>query len=275
MSKSTRKARAAAAIPGSVAADPTITIEDAPALDVAYSADTKNLESSDWLIDANSVFTVDELAEFPLVIQKTKVGTRVRIWRDARGTWFREAGLLRIQRHGENDRRSYVITLFKGATQADLERLLDYVHAARRGACGRIWQRLEADWADDKTLNVRFRSFQYGDPYTNRDDSPVVIVCDEPRCLEKWHAGVGDTHVLDATEDRGKRIDYKVSVRKEVDDRDELGWYVDLYVPEFFGRPEEVASLMVDLQWMQEACRRANQPNPEPTADEALTEVTA
>lgn len=275
MSKHTRKARAAAARPGSIAANPKINIRNKVSVGATFDDDNPKSLYGERLIDPADVFTADELAEMPLVIRMTKTGERVKIWRDARGEWFREAGILRIQKQADGH-HGYVIILDRGATESDLKKLLKIVQDARAGSTERHWQQLlEMAGADEKTLTHRFLSMSYVDPYVHADNSPLVTVCDEPRCVKKWHAGEGSVHTLDSAEDSSERIDYQITVQKDVDDQAGLGWYVNVHVPEFYGRPEDVASLVVDLQWMQEACRRANQPNPEATGGEVRAEVTA
>ena len=270
MSKSTRKARAKAARPGTVASDPEITIRPKPRQAVPLGRGVESV-GADPLVDVSTVFTRDELAEMPLIIQRTAMGVRVQVWRSLQGQWYRKGGVLRIQPH--EGQRVYKIILYRGATTEDLDELLREVAAMRAGETSRAWEKLDVKWGDDRTFLHRFSSYPYDDPYVCADYSARVRICDEPRCREKWHPD-GTYHTLDSITRKlpERRGGYEIEVCKRFGKS--ARWTVDVFADEFYGTPEDVASFVSDLQWMQEECRRANLPNPEPTAGEILKQAS-
>lgn len=118
MSKATRKARAAAARPGTIAADHRIDIDDR----IVRNPSTPSREERSELPEPRLRRVVeDEVAHLPLFVRTTE-RNRVRIWRSADGSWWRTGGSVRIQRWPTPDgERAFVVTLYKGANRGDIE----------------------------------------------------------------------------------------------------------------------------------------------------------
>lgn len=253
-SKRTRLARAATATRGTVAADRRIIIEDKPNVKASIhtGAEIRSAAPARSLRDL-----VDELPGMPVVVRRTGDGKRVRVWRTADGRWWRCGGIVRIQKWGPaGGERHFVVTLFTGANESDVEFLLSLVEDARRGeGFGPIWGPVDASWADELTFSTASSSRRYADPYTTIDRSPDVIVCDEPLCRKAWHPDWAD-HVLDeaAQSTVGKR--FEVIVRRPVGGDDP--WTVEVHADDFFGSPADVSTFVNDLNWMQAECERAN-----------------
>lgn len=262
MSKATRKARAAAARPGTIAADHRIAIDDRPARTV-YTDGSKQARKR--YCDPSESFTDEELATLPLRITNAP-SSRVLVWRGPDGTWYRNGAWLRIRPRKDGAGREYQIVLLKGANRDDLQVMLRAIARLRNGEHHQRWKRVNPtepgwEWADDQTYTYSFCSRTYNDPYTHSDRSPDVTACTEPRCRDRWDEEYG-VHVVDEVkrtfESDSGPYSYSVRVTRGLD---EDQWSVDVYTDDFFGTPDDVARLLNDLQWMQEECRRANQPN--------------
>ncbi len=249
--KRARKARARNARRRSVAADHRIVIEDVPAPGI-YLADNPTKTSRGQLCDPRELFSADELASMPLVIRKTPSGARARVWRSHDGTWYRCGGYLRIE--DVNGRRVFQITLSKGANLDDLAFLRREVDRLRTGNSRRTWRGVVGSLADERTLVHEFRHRPYADPYLNRDPSPRVRVCEEPKCRDQWH-GDYDAHTLDAVSHDTDDGSYSIAVRRE---RNASTWCVTVYADDFYGTPKDVSAFVNDLQWMRAECERAN-----------------
>jgi hypothetical protein len=257
--KKTRKERAKAARPGSVAADSRIHIQSTPSNTVVFQSEQrKKSPAGNRMFNLGAVFSMDDIAAMPVVIRKTSRGSRVKVWRTGLGTWHRECGLVRVQM--QDGVRSVVITLFKGANEADLRFLKDAVDTVRSGHGGRDWVKVTAPWADDQTYSLIFNSRNYADPFERSDPSPSVWVCDEPHCLAKWHTEESSFHTMERVENEvGKYASYTIEICKDAR-RPRSSWFIDVVAAEFTeAAPEHVASFVNDLQWMAEECRRANQ----------------
>lgn len=260
MSKVSRKARAAAARPGTIAADHRLEIGE------KISRSAKVVRESDAVFPQTRRLAEDELAHLPLYVVNTKTGRRACVWRSGDGRWWRRGGAARIQRWPTPDgERAFVIFLHKGANRDDLKFLLRTVERARAGkGIDEQWSLLTSSWADDVTYTLDYPSRRYDDPYTHEDRCPAVTACTEPRCRDRWHEEYG-VHTVDEVERKlhGDAGHYSVRVTRALDEPE---WTVDVYTDEFYGTPDDVAQLVNDLQWMQVECRRANQPN-EPAAE--------
>jgi hypothetical protein len=251
-----REARAAAARPGTVAADPTIEIRDTPDLHARTRTHRERNEDVASLRDAK--LAENELAGAPLFVVRSSTPKPALVWRGGTGMWFRRGGAVRIQRWPQPDGpRSFVVSLHEGANKDDLEFLLYAVERARRGEGLVEWDQVTAPWADELTFKLAYTSAQYEDPYTTRDLSPKVAPCDDPVCVDKWHEEYGE-HTIDTVERKlvSGGGQYVVSVYRLVD---EDRWKVSVFTDEFYGSPEDVAMLVSDLQWMAAECRRANE----------------
>lgn len=251
--KATRHARAAVARRGTVAADRRIVIEDSPT--VAMIATGRKLKSATTPRGLRALG--EELQGIPVVVRRTSVGRRVRVWRTANGEPWRQGGIVQLRKWAPagGDRR-FVVTLFKGANVDDVEFLMWMVKVARRGeGFGQIWGRVEADWADELTFSTGTASRPYGDPYSMIDSSPDAVVCDEPLCSATWHADWQE-HVVDQASHHEAGKSWDVRVRRPVDGSEP--WSVDVVVDDFFGSPADVAELVNELSWMRAECERAN-----------------
>jgi hypothetical protein len=257
MSKATRKARAAAAVPGTVAADRRIDIDER----VDPRGEVLSREERAALPQARLRRLVEqEFAHLPLRVRNTTQGRRVRIWRSVDGRWWRLGGAIRIQRWPvEGGERAFVVTLFKGANEDDLQVLLRAVEKARTGAgFEALWSPLEADWADDLTFSYRWAR-AYDDPFTHSDPARDVAACTDALCVDRWHDECGRHHldeVVKELPDGAGR--YRIVVGKDFDDNGR-GWIVDVYTDEFYGSAADVASFVSDLQWMQAVAEKANE----------------
>ena len=255
MSKTTRKARAAEAHRGSIAADHRIVIEHTPSSG-AVVVMLRNEEPSAAAVR----LAEDEFAHLPLFVVRSRIGARARVWRGSDGKWWRAGGMVHIRRWPDaGGERAFVVFLFKGANEGDLNLLLDFVKRARTGVgFDAEWRKITSPWADEYTFALALNSRRYADPYTSEDRSQRVVVCDDALCVEKWHT-VHGRHELDGVSKKlpDCRGSYQVSVTRELDAD---AWTVDVYTDDFYGAPEDVAGFVSDLQWMQEACRRANTP---------------
>lgn len=253
--KTTRKNRARAAIPGTIAANPRIIVEDSPDLE----AETGSIDKITSGIDVRDLFTADELSELPIVIRNSRV-ERTRVWRSGNGEWWRVGGRLRLQLDRRTGIRSLVVLLCRGANEDDLQWILRAANRTRATDLGALWDRIEASWADERTFTLGFCARPYGDPYTHRDASPEVVACDMDLCRDKWHHRNG-VHVLDEIERNlpEKRGTYRLRVIHEgANDDAGNGWIVETYTDDFYGIADDVATFVNDLQWMQGECNRAN-----------------
>lgn len=257
MSKATRKQRARKAPPRTIAADPRIVVihEPEPVITVERPKNS--------YVDPRDVFSKSELASMPITIGNARRG-RVRVWRGQDGNWYRHGGWLRIQPNREGDSSRLLIRLAKGANERDLNHLLGIAEQVRSGVTKRTWRKLSPEapgleWADDRTFSFAYTSIKYVDPYANEDRSPRVRACTEKACREAWHE-VGGFHEIDSVrrELPAGGGEYSIRVTKPVDAKLTERWTVDVYTDEFYGTPEDVASFVSDLQWMQEECRSAN-----------------
>lgn len=255
MSKGTRKARAAAAANGTVASQRAVRIIDRPMTDVVTREENRQRQ----YVDPARAFTADELATMPVVVAESRAG-RVTVWRGADGTWYRVGGSLRIQPAKDGSGSQFKILLYKGATYDDLKVLEREASRTKAGDGGRLWVKRGTDWApwaDDRTYTFAFTNRTYADPYTHVDHSPRVAVCTMPGCLDQWHEVGFGVHRFDFVQrDLGSRGLYSIGVTRGTDRDDQ--WIVDVYTDEFYGRAEDVASLVNDLQWMRAECDRAN-----------------
>lgn len=259
MSKNTRKARAAGAIRGTVAADHRIEIDDR----VDPNPEMPSREERTAVPAPGMRRTVeDEVAHLQLFVRKTTRGDRVRIWRSSDGLWWRIPGAVRIQRWPTPDgERAFVLTLYKGANADDIEFLLRAVADARTGkGFETLWRPLVAPWADDLTFLFKWAR-RYNDPFTHSDTSPRVSPCTDAKCVDVWHDDFG-MHHLDGVSRRlpERRGKYEIRVVRHEGEP----WNVDVFTDEFYGTPEDVTAFVNDLTWMQEECRRANLPNEVP-----------
>lgn len=261
MSKTTRRARAAKAPIGSVAANHRIVINSSVSSSTIYEGDAP--EGDEVFLAPSDLFTAEELATMPLVVKQSVRG-RALVWRSSNGDWWRQGAYLRVQKRVGGDGHEFRIIVYKGANEADLQDLLNVVQKLRLGdgyQDRKLWARIDADWAGERDIKLRFGHRKYADPWTAKDESPAVLVCDEPRCREKWHTRDYPYHLLDEVRRQPRTgIDYWACVAKDVKDTGR-GWYLEVSVAEFEGSIEDMGALVSDLQWMQEECRRANQAN--------------
>jgi hypothetical protein len=239
-----------------VAADRRIIVEDAP----STSADVHSKSSMRSTVSARQARVAeDEFAHLPVLVRRSTAGARVRVWRTGDGQWWRQGGMVRVQKWpAEGGRRMFVVTLFKGANVADVRFLLDLVEWARHGeGFPEVWAPLEADWADDLTFSTGSASRSYTDPYTHLDNSPDAVACEEPLCPSTWHSEYED-HVLDEAYRQSESASWEIRIRRPAEGS--VPWSVSVHVVDFDGSPTQVAELVNDLQWMQAECDRANMP---------------
>lgn len=249
--KVARKQRARNSRSGSVAADDRLDVADAP-----ERAIPRDAALAEW-VDPVDFFDGEQLATMPLSVRNVW-RNRVKVWRGSDGAWYRHAGFLRIQE--ENDGvRKFVVLLSRGANRSDLDSLLAAVKRNRAGESGRVWVKRDVGWggwADDRTFTYALTSRLYVDPYTHYDVDPEVVACEEASCCKQWHED-DDNHELDRVSADRPGGRYSISVNRSSADP-EAPWFVNVYADDFEGTPEMVAAFVSDLQWMQEACRRAN-----------------
>ncbi|GAA1733049.1 hypothetical protein [Microbacterium paludicola] len=267
MPDSTRETRSGAARRGTIAADPDVDISDAPIVTA------KTVKPSEDALPRQERLAETHIAGLPVLIRETVRGSRVHVWRDPQGSWWRNPGTVSIRPALDGDGRAIVVTLYVGANESDLKWLLEWVDRARSGAgLDSDWQHVSAEWADDHTFVLDYDSRPYADPYTHRDKSPKVTVCGEPLCIHKWHTE-DSWHELDSVyEEPHPGVTYSISVEKLLaeDENDEPdGWFVNVHTSEFYGTPDDVARFVNDLQWMQQECRRANEADSARTREEA------
>lgn len=245
-SKATRRARAAAARPGTIAADHRIIIDDTPDTDAEQSRLTGTSKRR------NARLADAELAALPLIVRRTSGSQRVRVWRTADGRWWRRGGTIRIQKWPTPDgERAFVINVWRGANSDDVKFMQRIVEGARRGEdFDFLWSPITSDWADEHTYHS-VTSRPYSDPYTHGDYAGRVSICDEPLCRSQWHDGT-PLHELDTAEGPG----YSIIVGR-VDD--EPLWHVDVYADGAEFTPRELTGFVNDLQWMRAECERANE----------------
>lgn len=250
MNKATRKARAAAAQPGTIAANHRIDVRDEPIAEVITQA-----EAAAKCLDPAEYIPKPELAAMPVRIVAGRLD-RVEVWKDTSGAWWRYGASVRIQKSAGTAEREYRVILAKGANEDDLKFALATIAKARASETGAHWRRVTAPWADERTFCLAFANRQYVDPYTHGDYSPCVVVCDEPRCKESWHrSGAAHEIALISVELPDERGRYDVAVRRELNSR---SWVVDVLTEEFYGAAEDVARFISDLQRMHAECARAN-----------------
>ena len=251
--KATRHARAKVARRGTVAADRRIVIEDVPT--VATIATGRKLKSATPPRDLRALG--EELQSIPVVVRRTSVGRRARVWRTANGEPWRQGGIVQLRKWAPaGGERRFVVTLFKGANVDDVEFLMWMVAVARRGeGFGQIWERVEADWADELTFSTGTASRPYEDPYTMIDRSPGAVPCDEPLCSAKWHPDYED-HVLDEASHHEAGRSWEIEVYRPLGVSEP--WKMSVHVDDFYGDPADVAAFVQDLQWMRAECERAN-----------------
>ncbi|KJL35460.1 hypothetical protein [Microbacterium azadirachtae] len=256
--KKARKARAKAALPGTIAADSRIDIQSEPEGHTVFTnQNPKKAPSGRRLVDLADVFGGDDLAQMPVIVRETSIGNRVRVWRAPDGSWHRRGGgVLLKMRKGT---RSFVITTYKGANEKDLLNLIGVVEDVAEGKKRKHWEKVDEAWADDRTFKLVFNSRRYADPFDHADPSPRVFFCSESRCIERWHTDESTFHTLDHVEKEvGKYASYVIEVNKNALEANS-SWFVDLVTTEFSeATPTQVASLVNDLQWAAEECRRAN-----------------
>jgi len=272
MSKLARRTRAAGARPGTIAADRRVAIIDEPeSRDSIHYSDDAPIAS---YVSPVAAFTEEELETMPLVVVDSTT-SRVQVWRGPDGTWYRRGSWLRIQPRPDGEGSQFKILLCKGANLDDLEGMLQVVKRTRAGHREQRWEKRGTDWAtwaDDRTFTFAFHSRPYADPYTHVDRSPDVVACTEPLCSARWHES-WDVHQLDRTEVEMAGAAYEVRVTRSID-AVESPWAVEVHITDFIGTPGQVAALVSDLQWMQEACKRANEPvaaDPVPTVADSRT----
>lgn len=241
--QATRDRRAAAAPEGCIAADPSIDIAETPDVDAGTTAPPAEATPRE------ERFAEAELAGLPLVLRESRT-RRVKVWRDGRGRWWRRGGSVRVQpverEHGAEP-RAFVVTLHEGANEDDLRFLLNMVKRARTGAG---WDTL---WRPAGTAAhlLGYDSRLYADPYSHSDSSARVAVCDEPRCVHRWHLAEWSLHQMDEIRKDG----YVISVERA---HDEDSWRVAVDARDFAGTPAEVAAFINDVEWARRDCERAN-----------------
>lgn len=261
-SKATRRARAAAARPGTVAADHRIIIEDTP------DTDAEVTKPSGTATRRHARLADTELARLPLIIRHGTAGRRARIWRTTDGQWWRRGGTVQIRRCPSLDgARAFVVTIWKGANSDDVRFMLKTVERTRRGEdFGFFWDRIVAGWADEHTYTSG-TSRVYRDPYTHGDFSQRPMVCDVPLCRSQWHEG-DPLHEVGAIDGDG----YWINVCRTAD---EDLWHVDVHADYAEFTPDQVADFVNDLQWMRAECERANAKAADTITELATKEQTA
>lgn len=205
-------------------------------------------------------FTVDELKQLPIVTRRTaRVDATVRIWQATDGRWWRQGGVVRIQKTDPaGDARALVITLYHGADWADYDFLLDLAGDVNLGRINStIWKPVQAGWTDERTLTTGGTSRPVSDPHVTIDAGGLMVECDDALCTDTWHESSNAVHHLDEIERElpDRRGYYNITITRNLD---EPAWIVNVSTDEFYGTPEDVASLVNDLQWMSASCERAN-----------------
>lgn len=243
-SKATRRARAAAATPGTIAADRRVAIADVTDCDATIHQRPRQATST-----RRGARITDAVVGLPMIVRRTTLGRHALVWRTADGQWWRKGGMIQI-RQQSNGGRAFVVTLFEGANAQDAQFLIDIVRDARNGIGLELWDRIEAEWADEMTF-IFDSSRPYRDPYTTRDYSAPAKVCAEPLCRDLWHGEVETVHELDSVGGDA----YSITICR-LDG--EAEWYVDIDVHQSDFSPSALLGFVNDLQWMRTECEKAN-----------------
>ncbi|MBT2483366.1 MULTISPECIES: hypothetical protein [unclassified Microbacterium] len=242
--KATRRARAGAATPGTIAADRRVAIADGADCEATIHQRPRQSTST-----RRVARITDAVVGLPMIVRRTTVGRRALVWRTADGKWWRKGGVVQIRQQSSGE-RAFVLTLFKGANAQDAQFLTDIVRDARNGIALELWSRTEAEWADEMTF-LFDSSRPYCDPYTSHDYSAPAEVCAEPLCRHPWHGEAEIVHELDSVGGEA----YSITICR-LDYEEE--WYVDVDVHQSDFSPSQLLGFVNDLQWMRAECEKTN-----------------
>lgn len=212
------------------------------------------------------------------------------------GDAYRDAGNLYI-RTGLDGVRRFTAYLSNGSVEADFKYLDDVIVDARNGRMDG-WTRHTFKDGDEGWL-YEYTNYQI-DPTAQSKPAYVIIEeqsesdglvgfgstwgypCKEPRCSENYHEHEDGSHTLDEVEKAfNARGSYQIEVQKDML-APNSDWYLNLW---FNGdctelAPEQIASLINDLQWMSAECDAANGRGKstrtirrDPSVDERLREM--
>lgn len=251
-----RHERAMMAFPHTAAADPDIIIRDTPVMDFEHVALAKLKASPSTQTPRRKRDVIEMFSALPVRFTRSSSSAHVSIWRTMDGRWWRKPGVVRSQLMPDGQ-RAFNVILYIGANEADVTFLLTMVAKARAGeGIDEMWRPVQAEWADELTLKCAM-SRPYDDPYRLFDDEAKVVVCTEPRCVEQWHHAFG-VHTMETISRETGDGGYDIRAVLPLDADESVGWTVDLQADDFRGADNDVSSLVNDLQWVHEECRRAN-----------------
>jgi|GEM_PF-3065069 len=192
------------------------------------------------------------LAELEVIVRPDTRNTQ--IWEAPDRTWWRNGGYVYLRPSRDGVMR-FMIVLRRGANMTDYLQLMSIVEQAKAGKFIRHgWSPYPAD---DRPGWWYTASRPYDDPYATRDSSPVVFPCTDNRCSKNIHEANADGHVADTIEGDG----YTIEVTSNVDAVEQDAAYavdVRAWDSQLTLTPEQVASLVSDMHWAAESCRRAN-----------------
>lgn len=171
--------------------------------------------------DASRVWAASVFGDVPVKLKlcerdcnyKYKAKTR----RDELGQVFRRAFHITAA-PGE----SITIHLYRRATEADLDRARRIVSDSRAGLLANIWKKT------DSSLGFKMIAWLGHDPMKY---SPEVRPCDDPHCVEDWHAW----------ETRGDEYPEQACVNDKIF----TDWY-RIYLQKHHGEPWEIHSFRID-----------------------------
>lgn len=187
---------------------------------------------------------------------KTLASTkRVLVYQTSDGRWWREPGYVEVGVDVDGEMRFLIVT-YRGANRDDVSWMEKRIAQAQEGAFLRnAWH--EEPLADGRARWVRRSARGYCDPFVHVDPSPEIFPCSDSRCSERWHSMLGDDHVAERIAGDG----YEIEVTRYVEAGEEQESYSVYLSPDEVGfdmTPAQVASLVSDLQWAAETCKRVN-----------------
>lgn len=193
-----------------------------------------------------------KLADLPVTIRYC-VSTEVSAWQMPDGEWFRHVGTawVRLEATAEHE-AGFFVKPRVGATDTDLEWLLEFVERAKAGLfLGHGWEEnTERGWYQFTCSRgagdlVRWAGERH----------QYLVPCNEPGCDD-----FGRHHTTDDLNDpwysHQKQGPNGSASCMKMSNADQWVVYVDTYGSEFSS--EEIAGYISDLQWVAADCRHLN-----------------
>lgn len=190
------------------------------------------------------------------------------------GHTFRSAGALYIRTCRDGARR-FVAYMHKGSVHHDFRYFDRVINDARFGRMDG-WDRYTFNSGDEGWIfdypNYQIDHLQDFRPaqviMDESSDSPNILgfgttwgyPCEEPRCREGYHDDEDCSHTLESVHNQlTERGGYEIEICKDMTKPDS-DWYVNFWANGDLTelRPEHVATLANDLQWMGIECKNTN-----------------